>query len=46
MKENQFAKIDEMCSRCKGHAEIIIYPVKLCKKCFDKYEKKTKTVGT
>ena len=38
-KMNEYAKINEMCSRCKGHATIINYPIKLCKGCYKKYEK-------
>jgi len=33
--ENKWAKIDEMCSKCKGHATIIEYPIKLCKECYN-----------
>ena len=35
MNMNKWAEIDEMCSRCKGHATIIQYPIKLCDKCYE-----------
>ena len=36
---NKWAKIDEMCSYCKGHATVIsdVIKVKLCDKCYSKY---------
>ena len=37
MVNNKYAYVDEMCSKCGGHAEIIIpNTIKLCKKCYAK----------
>lgn len=32
-EENKYIQDDEMCSKCRGHADIIEYPIKLCNSC-------------